>query len=79
MFRDGLKDSNVVTKTFNVENAGSPDDNDYDDGGEMESMTSYRDENDFRPVQSCRGPQRTAAPGSASARVKVRYVHLCCY
>lgn len=53
-FRDGLKESNVVTKTFQVEDAGLPSEQDFDNQMERDNEDTYRSENDFRPKYSHR-------------------------
>lgn len=63
IIRDGLKESNIVTKTFTVDDAGLPTDD--DNGFSSDCGDAVHVENDFRPTKSMLGPQ------SAMARFKV--------
>jgi len=69
--RDGLKESNVVTKTFTVNDSGLPtnDDNDFSsDFGDTVHL-----ENDYKPSMSKFGPQ----PALGSGRAKVFDIYYC--
>lgn len=60
--RDGLRESNVVTKTFIVDDAGPPPD-DIDEIGLDDDHHDYlyHSENDYKPVRSSHGPQPSMA------------------
>jgi len=65
VIRDGLKESNVVTKTFTVNDSGLPSD---DDRGFLSDFgDTVRLENDYRPTRSASGPQ----PSLGSVKAKV--------
>ena len=65
IIRDGLKESNVVTKTFTVDDSGLPSDD--DNGFSSDFADAVQLENDFRPSLSKFGPQ----PALSSGRAKV--------
>ena len=67
---DGLKESNVVTKTFTVNDSGLPSDDDV--GLSNEFGDTMHLENDYRPNRSKFGPQ----PSLGSAKAKVFIVWL---
>jgi len=64
---DGLKESNVVTKTFTVNDSGLPSDDDV--GLSNDFGDTVRLENDYRPNRSKFGPQSSL--GSAKAKVYI--------
>ena len=71
-FRDGLKESNVVTKTFQVEDVGPPSEQDFDSQMERDNGDTYRSENDYRPKFSHR-------PASVSkSKAWVLYLYYSC-
>jgi len=70
VIRDGLKESNVVTKTFTVNDSGLPSDD--DNGFSSDIGDTVHLENDYRPNRSKFGPQ----PSLASAKAKVFIVVL---
>ena len=67
--RDGLRESNVVTKTFQVDDAGPPSD-DPDEMLARDGLAGGKhfqpNENDYRPIRSSLGPR----PSSSSALIK---------
>ena len=65
MIRDGLKESNVVTKTFTVDDSGLPSDD--DNGFSSDFADAVGVENDYKPARSKFGPQPSV--GSAKAKV----------
>jgi len=69
--RDGLKESNVVTKTFTVDDSGLPSDD--DNGFSSDIGDTVHLENDYRPSMSKFGPQ--PALGSGRAKVSVIRLH----
>lgn len=72
--RDGLKESNVVTKTFTVEDSGFPLD---DDNGLLSDFgDASRLENDYRPSRSKFGPQPSL--GSARSKVFIMVILITC-
>ena len=58
--RDGLKESLVITKTFQVDEAGLPGDNLDDTALGSDWLDTNRNENDFKPIISQLGPKTTA-------------------
>jgi len=66
---DGLKESNVITKTFTVNDSGLPSD---DDNGFSSDLDALQLENDYKPNRSKFGPQ----PSLGSAKAKVFIVLL---
>ena len=69
--RDGLKESNVVTKTFTVDDSGLPSDDDH--GFSSDCGDTVHLENDYQPTRSKFGPR----PSLGSAKAKVSAVD--CY
>ena len=67
--RDGLKESNVVTKTFTVDDSGLPSDDDNAISSDFGDTIHL--ENDYRPSVSKFGPQ--PALGSARAKVTIYF------
>ena len=72
IIRDGLKESNVVTKTFTVDDSGLPSDD--DNGFSSDFGDTVHLENDYKPSMSKFGPQ--PALGSGSAKVFIYYCHI---
>jgi len=65
IIRDGLKESNVVTKTFTVNDNGLPSVDDVGLSSDVGDTIGL--ENDYRPNRSKFGPQ----PSLSSAKAKV--------
>lgn len=73
IIRDGLKESNVVTKTFTVNDSGLPSDD--DNGFSSDCGDTVRLENDYQPTRSKLGPR----PSLGSAKAKVSAVDYFCF
>ena len=69
--RDGLKESLVISKTFQVDEAGLPTDT-LDDG---DCLDGSRSENDFKPIISKLGP-KSAAGQSIHRKVFIYFLWL---
>lgn len=71
---DGLKESNVITKTFTVNDSGLPSDD--DNGFSSDLADAVQLENDYRPNRSKFGPQPSL--GSAKAKVFTAFLLIIC-
>jgi len=71
VIRDGLKESNVVTKTFTIDDSGLPSND--DNGFSSDFGDAVHLENDYRPTRSSLGPQPSL--GSAKAKVFIVIIH----
>lgn len=63
IIRDGLKESNVVTKTFTVDDSGLPSDDDNGLSSDFEDRV--RSENDYTPSRCKSRPQSAIESGRA--------------